>query len=44
MKIVRYPNRAEWTALLQRPHRDASELRDTVKTVLDKIQQEGMPR
>ena len=41
MKIVRYPNRAEWTALLQRPHRDASELRDTVKTVLDKIQQEG---
>ena len=41
MKIVRYPNRAEWTALLQRPHRDASELRDTVKTVLDKIQQDG---
>ncbi|MBQ6965901.1 MAG: histidinol dehydrogenase [Bacteroidaceae bacterium] len=41
MNILKYPNRAEWGALLERPHRDASELRETVKTVLDKIQQEG---
>lgn len=41
MQIIKYPNKAEWQALLERPHRDASELRETVKTVLDKIQAEG---
>ena len=41
MNIIKYPNRAEWESLLERPHRDASELRETVKTVLDKIQAEG---
>lgn len=41
MNIVKYPNKAEWQQLLERPHRDASELRETVKTVLDKIQAEG---
>ncbi|MBQ0023583.1 MAG: histidinol dehydrogenase [Prevotellaceae bacterium] len=41
MNIVKYPNKSEWRQLLERPHRDASELRDTVKTVLDKIKNEG---
>lgn len=41
MNIIKYPTREEWKALLQRPHRDASELRNTVKTVLDDIQQRG---
>ena len=41
MQIIKYPNKAEWQALLERPHRDALELRETVKTVLDKIQAEG---
>ncbi len=41
MNIVKYPNKSEWRQLLERPHRDASELRDTVKTVLDKIKSEG---
>ena len=41
MNIIKYPNKADWAALLQRPQRDASELRETVKTVLDEIQQEG---
>lgn len=41
MNIINNPNKAEWTALLQRPHRDASELRQTVKTVLDDIQARG---
>ena len=35
MNIIKYPSREEWFSLLERPHRDASELRDTVKTVLD---------
>lgn len=41
MNTILYPNKAEWKALLERPHRDASELRQTVKTVLDDIQQRG---
>lgn len=41
MNIVKYPNREEWSALLSRPHRDASELRETVKTVLDSIRERG---
>lgn len=41
MNIIRYPNKSEWTSLLQRPHRDAAELADTVKSVLDKVKSEG---
>lgn len=41
MNIISNPTREEWSALLQRPHRDASELRQTVKTVLDDIQARG---
>ena len=41
MNIIKYPNRTEWTSLLERPHRDASELRETVQTVLDQIRQYG---
>lgn len=41
MNIVKYPSKEEWRQLLERPHRDASELRDTVKSVLDKIKNEG---
>lgn len=41
MNTILYPTKAEWQSLLQRPHRDASELRQTVKTVLDDIQQRG---
>lgn len=41
MNIIKYPSREEWFSLLERPHRDASELRDTVKTVLDQVRQEG---
>ncbi len=41
MNIIKYPNRSEWTSLLERPHRDASELRETVQTVLDQIRQYG---
>ena len=41
MNIIKYPNRTEWTALLERPHRDASELLETVQTVLDQIRQSG---
>lgn len=41
MNIVKYPDRKDWGSLLERPHRDASELRETVKTVLDRIQEDG---
>ena len=41
MNIIKYPNKAQWTALLERPHRDASELRATVQTVLDQVRQYG---
>ena len=41
MNIVKYPTKDEWKALLERPHRDASELRDTVKAVLDDVRQRG---
>ena len=41
MNIIQYPQKAEWKALLERPHRDASELRATVQTVLDQVQQYG---
>ena len=41
MNIIKYPDQSEWTSLLERPHRDASELRETVQTVLDQIRQYG---
>ena len=41
MNIIQYPQKAKWKALLERPHRDASELRATVQTVLDQVQQYG---
>ena len=41
MNVVKYPAKDTWSALLERPHRDASELRETVKTVLDQVRQEG---
>ena len=34
MKVIRYPERAEWTSLLERPHIDMTALYATVNTVL----------
>lgn len=41
MNIIKYPAPDSWNALLERPHRDASELRATVQTVLDRVRNEG---
>ena len=41
MNIIKYPTKDEWKALLERPHRDASELHGTVKAVLDDVRQRG---
>ena len=41
MEIILYPDKKEWVGYLQRPHRDASELREVVKVVLDDVQQNG---
>lgn len=41
MNIIKYPKREEWEALLERPHRDASELREVVSKVMERVRQEG---
>ncbi|MCQ2375174.1 MAG: histidinol dehydrogenase [Salinivirgaceae bacterium] len=41
MKIVKYPNKAEWAELLARPSFDNSSLTATVKGVLDDIRTRG---
>ena len=41
MKVIRYPERAEWTSLLERPHIDMTALYATVNTVLTDVQTRG---
>ena len=41
MQIIKYPAKAEWTALLKRPTLDIEALRTTVCQVLDRVRNEG---
>lgn len=41
MKVIRYPERGEWNALLQRPTSDDSAALESAKAVLDKVKAEG---
>lgn len=41
MKVIRYPERAEWTSLLERPHIDMTALYATVNTVLTEVRTRG---
>ena len=41
MDIVKYPKRAEWTRLTQRPHLDTSQLNATVAAVLADVKARG---
>lgn len=41
MKVIRYPERAEWTSLLARPHIDMTALYATVNTVLTDVRTRG---
>ena len=41
MKIIKYPKREDWNAILARPTFNPTALFDSVKTVLDDIQQNG---
>ena len=41
MEIVSYPSRAEWSTLVQRPALDVTTLFDTVRSVLERVRQEG---
>lgn len=41
MKVIRYPERAEWTSLLERPHIDMTALYTTVNTVLTDVRTRG---
>lgn len=41
MKVIRYPERSEWTSLLERPHIDMTALYATVNTVLTDVRTRG---
>ena len=41
IKTYKYPERADWESLQQRPELDVSSLFDTVKTILDDVKAEG---
>ncbi len=41
MKVIRYPERAEWTSLLERPHIDMTALYATVNRVLTYVRSGG---
>lgn len=41
MRIVKYPGRKEWPALLARPELDVTQLMDKVRTVLDDVKEHG---
>ena len=41
MNIIRYPERSEWTKIVERPHLDVSQLNDTVAAVLADVKKRG---
>ena len=41
MKIIRYPEKSEWTEIVKRPHLDVSTLNETVASVLSDVRQRG---
>lgn len=41
MKVIRYPERAEWSALLERPHADLTVLQATVSNILSDVKARG---
>jgi len=41
MKIIRYPERKSWGAIVERPHLDVSQLNQTVASVLADVRQRG---
>lgn len=41
MLLIRYPDRKDWPALLERPAIDSSSLQEQVMTILNAVQQEG---
>jgi len=41
MKTIKYPERSEWAEIIKRPVLNVDALRETVKTVLDRVKEEG---
>ncbi len=41
MNIIRYPERPEWSKIVERPHLDVSQLNQTVASVLADVKQRG---
>ena len=39
MNIIKYPKKAEWSQLLQRPQFDVADLENTVSGIFSEIQQ-----
>ena len=41
MNIIRYPEKKEWSKIVERPHLDTSKLNETVASVLADIRKRG---
>ena len=41
MKVIRYPERAEWSVLLERPHADLTALQSAVNEILSRVKARG---
>ena len=41
MKVIKFPQPAEWDELLKRPTKDAADLNETVSAVLNRVRQNG---
>ena len=41
MNIIRYPEKSEWSKLVERPHLDVSQLNETVAAVLADVKKRG---
>ena len=41
MKLIKYPSKEQWTELLKRPALNTESLFDTVRSIIDKVKEEG---
>ena len=41
MKLIKYPSRTEWAEILKRPSLDTENLFDTVRSIIDRVKDEG---
>lgn len=41
MQVIRYPNKKDWTGLLERPSQDFTKVKDVVQAILNDVKQRG---